>query len=146
MSNKKEACCALTFREPFRVRFSEVDSMRIVWHGEYIRYFEDGREAFGHQYGISYLDIFNQGYTLPVVEVACQYKQSLTMGDTGIIEVCYVPTESAKVCFEYRIFRDSDHALVATGSSVQVFLDQNNELVLLNPPFYLEWKKRWKVL
>ena len=30
-----------------RVRFSEVDSMQIVWHGEYVRYFEDGREAFG---------------------------------------------------------------------------------------------------
>lgn len=38
---------ALTDRTSLRVRFSEVDSMQIVWHGEYVRYFEDGREAFG---------------------------------------------------------------------------------------------------
>ena len=37
---------ALTNRTTFRVRFSEIDSMQIVWHGEYVRYFEDGREAF----------------------------------------------------------------------------------------------------
>ena len=33
---------ALTNRTTFRVRFSEIDSMQIVWHGEYVRYFEDG--------------------------------------------------------------------------------------------------------
>ena len=32
---------ALTNRTTFRVRFSEIDSMQIVWHGEYVRYFED---------------------------------------------------------------------------------------------------------
>ena len=38
---------ALTNRTTLRVRFSEVDSMEVVWHGEYVRYMEDGREAFG---------------------------------------------------------------------------------------------------
>jgi len=39
------------------VRFSEVDSMNIVWHGAYSLYFEDAREAFGKKYGLGYLDI-----------------------------------------------------------------------------------------
>jgi hypothetical protein len=51
------------------VRFSEVDSMQVVWHGEYVRYFEDGREAFGRQFtGIGYLDFYAEGYTAPIVE------------------------------------------------------------------------------
>ena len=37
----------LTASRPFEVRFSEVDSMNIVWHGSYPLYFEDAREAFG---------------------------------------------------------------------------------------------------
>ena len=37
----------LTDRKTITVRFSEVDAMQVVWHGEYIRYFEDGRESFG---------------------------------------------------------------------------------------------------
>ena len=45
----------------FEIRFSEVDSMNIVWHGSYMMYFEDAREAFGREYGIAYLDIFGNG-------------------------------------------------------------------------------------
>ena len=51
---------ALTNRTTFRVRFSEIDSMQIVWHGEYVRYFEDGREAFGKQYGLDYMSIYRE--------------------------------------------------------------------------------------
>ena len=47
---------------PLKIRFSEVDSMNIVWHGSYMMYFEDAREAFGREYGIAYLDIFGNGY------------------------------------------------------------------------------------
>ena len=35
-----------------KVRFSEVDSMAVVWHGNYVKYLEDGREAFGLQFGV----------------------------------------------------------------------------------------------
>ena len=44
------------------VRFSETDPLGIVWHGNYIKYFEDGREAFGRKYGISYLNVEREGY------------------------------------------------------------------------------------
>ena len=47
---RKERTAALTCRTPIRVRFSEVDSMQVVWHGEYMRYFEDGREDFGRRF------------------------------------------------------------------------------------------------
>ena len=50
---------ALESESTFKVRFSEVDSMKIVWHGNYVHYFEDGREAFGKKYeGLSYLDMY----------------------------------------------------------------------------------------
>ena len=36
-----------------RVRFNETDVLGVVWHGNYIKFFEDGREAFGREHGIS---------------------------------------------------------------------------------------------
>ena len=60
----------LTNRTTFRVRFSEIDSMQIVWHGEYVRYFEDGREAFGKQYGLDYMSIYREGYMVPIVDTS----------------------------------------------------------------------------
>ena len=48
----------------FDVRFSEADPLGIVWHGHYVRYFEDGREAFGEAYNLRYLDFYRQGRLL----------------------------------------------------------------------------------
>ena len=45
----------LTESITFEIRFSEVDSMNVVWHGSYPLYFEDAREAFGRKYGLSFL-------------------------------------------------------------------------------------------
>jgi len=126
------------------VRFSEVDSMQVVWHGEYVRYFEDGREAFGREYpGIGYLDFYANGYTAPIVDLQLQYISPLTVNDVAIIETRYIETVAAKLCFEYIVRRECDGALVARGSSIQVFVDINGEMALNNPQFYEEWKKRW---
>jgi acyl-CoA thioester hydrolase len=48
----------LTNTTTFRVRFSEVDSLRIVWHGHYLKYFEDGRDAWGAEFGRDFLEIY----------------------------------------------------------------------------------------
>lgn len=135
---------ALTTTTQTTVRFSEVDSMQVVWHGEYVRYFEDGREAFGRQYpGVGYLDFYANGYTAPIVDLQLQYIAPLTVNDVAVIETRYIDVAAAKLCFEYIIHRQSDGALVARGSSVQVFVDGNGEMCLNNPSFFEEWKKQW---
>lgn len=126
------------------VRFSEVDSMQVVWHGNYVRYFEDGREAFGRQYpGVGYMDFFANGYTAPIVDMQMQYLLPLTVNDVAVIETRYIDVAAAKLCFEYIIHRQSDGALVARGSSVQVFLDKDGNMCLNNPAFFEDWKRQW---
>lgn len=125
------------------VRFNEADPLGIVWHGHYIRYFEDGREAFGNAHGLSYLDFYKQGYVVPVVSVACDYKRSLRYGDRMLIETRYEPCPAAKIIFRYTLFNTHTGELVAKGSSVQVFLDkETSTLQLSNPPFFEEWKRK----
>lgn len=127
-----------------RVRFSEVDSMQVVWHGEYVRYFEDGREAFGREFpGLGYLDFYDNGYTAPMVDLQLQYVSPLTVNDIAIIETRFIESPAAKLCFEYIIHRMSDGALVARGSSVQVFVNADRDLELNNPAFFEKWKERW---
>ncbi|WDF68493.1 acyl-CoA thioesterase [Sphingobacterium oryzagri] len=123
------------------VRFSEVDSLGIVWHGHYILYFEQGREAFGKAYGIDYLSIKSQGYTTPIVNSMCEHKLPLRYGDHARIETSYVDTPAAKMVFRFKIFNDADQ-LVCQGETVQVFLDQDDNLVLNTPAFVLDWKRK----
>jgi acyl-CoA thioester hydrolase len=129
----------------FPVRFSEVDSMQIVWHGHYVKYMEEGRENFGRKYGINYMTIKANGYMAPVVRLTCDYKKTLSYDDQVIVETKYIDSDAAKIVYSFKIFRSSDNELVATGESVQVFLDMNRELVLTIPPFFEAWKKKWGI-
>jgi acyl-CoA thioester hydrolase len=125
------------------VRFNEADPLGIVWHGHYIRYLEDGREAFGNHYRVGYLDFYRHGIIVPVVHVQCDYKRSLKYGEKVMIETKFIPCAAAKMKFDYRLFNAETGQLVALGSSVQVFLDKTTSaLQLTNPPFFEEWKRQ----
>jgi acyl-CoA thioester hydrolase len=133
----------LTDRIEVLVRFNEADPLGIVWHGHYIRYFEDGREAFGNKYGIGYLDFYRKNIIIPVVNIDCSYKRSLRYGEKVAVETTFIPCEAAKLKFEYRLFNAANGELVATGSSVQVFLDKETSVLqLTNPVFFEEWKSK----
>jgi acyl-CoA thioester hydrolase len=135
----------LSDRKEILVRFSEVDSMRIVWHGNYLKYFEDGRESFGLKYNLGYLDVYKHNVMIPLVKISCDYKRPLEYGDTAIVETRYLPTEAAKIVFEYTIYRKSDMEVSATGTTTQVFLTPQGELLLNSPEFYTGWKIHWGV-
>lgn len=126
------------------VRFNEADPLGIVWHGHYIRYFEDGREAFGNRYGITYLDFYNRDIVIPIVNIQCSYKRSLKYGEKVMVETKFIPTDAAKLKFEYRLYKSGTDELVATGTSEQVFLDKETRILqLIAPPFFLDWKKQY---
>ena len=127
----------------FAIRFSEVDSMNVVWHGSYSLYFEDAREAFGKKFGLEYMGFFEHGCYAPLVDLSFHYKKPIKYGMTPRIDIIYRPTAAAKIVFDYEIYDTEDNSLIATGSSVQVFMDLNYQLVWDNPSFYQEWKKRW---
>jgi len=130
-----------------KVRFNEVDSLRIVWHGHYVKYLEEAREAFGEKYEMGYLDIEKHGYASPIVKVDIDYKQQLRYGDTVVAEAEYIDTAAAKLVFDYTLYRKSDMAIVAKAKTIQVFLDlKDMELSLNHPAFGIEWKKEWGIL
>lgn len=131
----------LTHIETCKVRFNEVDSLGIVWHGHYIVYFEDGREAFGKKHGISYLDVKKNGFVTPIVKTSTEHFLPLKYGETFTVETTFVSSEAAKMIFRFQIFNE-ERKLVCSGETVQVFLDQNDQLCLYNPPFFQEWKKK----
>jgi len=142
---KKTTISALTNSTRCKVRFSEVDAMNIAWHGSYLKYLEDGREEFGARFpGISYKEIYHAGYKAPIIDLRIEYKKPVTTGDTIIVETRYVPTEAAKIHFDYTIFNEQGE-IVIEAYTIQVFLNEKDQLVLQNPDFYMEWKKKWKI-
>jgi acyl-CoA thioester hydrolase len=126
------------------VRFNEADPLGIVWHGHYVRYFEDAREEFGKKFGISYLDFYGHGLVVPIVSVNCDYKKPLRYGDSVIVETTYIDSAAAKMKFDYQMYESKTKNLVALGSTLQVFVDAKTfQLQLTIPDFFEKWKQKW---
>lgn len=133
----------LSVTKSFDVRFSEVDSMCIVWHGNYMLYFEDAREAFGKEFGLDYLMMYGHGFYAPLVDVHFSYKKPIIYGMKPAVTITYKPTDAAKILFEYEIRDTADGSLLATGETMQVFMDLKYQLVWQTPEFYQQWKEKW---
>jgi len=130
----------------FDVRFSETDAMGVVWHGNYLKFFEDGREAFGKQFEIEYLDIYNRGFFTPIVKSEINHKSSINYGERAKIITTLIPTKAAKIIFKYEIINLSTGKLSAVGQTIQIFLSvKTRELELGTPSFYEEWEKKMGV-
>ena len=126
------------------IKFSEVDSLRVVWHGNYVRYFEDGREAFGKQYGLGYLDVYEHGFAVPLIDLQVNFKRVLEYGDSVRIETTLIDTPAAKLIFEYQVISVKHGFVACTGRSTQVFMAPvTKELYITVPPFIESWKKKW---
>lgn len=127
------------------MRFSEVDSLKMVWHGSYVKYMEDGREAFGREFGLGYMTMFEAGYLAPVVDLHIQYKQTATIDDELLIETTYQKAKGAKLLFDYDIYRKSDNALIMHATSIQLFTTKDGEFVINTPDFLSSWRDKWGV-
>lgn len=129
-----------------QVKFSEIDSMRRVWHGSYVKYMEDGRESFGRHYpGIGYADIVASGIYAPIVDVHVKYYGPLTLNDVAVIRTRYKHKFGARLDYEYEITRESDGALCCRATTTQLFIDQDEKLMLDEPQYYIDWKHKYGI-
>lgn len=125
------------------VRFSDTDAMGVVWHGNYLKFLEDAREAFGEKFGLAYLEMYKSGYFTPIVKVDIDYKSPIFYGEKFKIIIKHIPTPAAKIIFEYEVIDLSSNKLSATGKTIQVFLNSSTRtLELSKPDFYTAWEAK----
>jgi acyl-CoA thioester hydrolase len=126
-----------------RVRFQEVDVLGVAWHGHYLTYFEEGRNAFGREYSFDYDDLRRAGLVVPLVHLEVDYFAPARFNDVIRVSARLHPADGAWIPFRYRI-SDARGAKLATGTSVQVFTDLEGNLMLTPPRFYRDFLERWK--
>lgn len=125
------------------VRFQEVDSLHVVWHGHYISYFEDARVAFGREFGVGYEDLKEAGLAAPIVRLECDYLASARFGDVLEVTSRLYERDSAKMEFYYKVMRRDTGDLLAVGRTVQVFSDIEGSLVLMMPQIMRNFYRKW---
>jgi acyl-CoA thioester hydrolase len=108
-----------------RVRYAETDQMGIVYYANYLVWFEVGRTDLLRGGGWSYREMEDDGFSLPVVEAACQYRRPARYDDELEVRTTGVLLSPVRVRFDYQVVRPIDEATVAEGHTVHASLDRN---------------------
>jgi acyl-CoA thioester hydrolase len=106
-----------------RVRYAETDQMGIVYYANYFVWFEVGRTDLLRHAGWSYREMEREGFSLPVVEAHCEYRQPARYDDQLEIRTRGGLLSAVRVRFDYEVVRPSDDTMLAGGHTVHAALD-----------------------
>jgi acyl-CoA thioester hydrolase len=117
-------------RAQVTVRYAETDMMGVVYHGNYLPWFEIGRTTLLKEMGLPYRQLEAEGYRLPVLEVGVKYLRPAVYDDTLTIVTTLNDRPLLRIRLEYEVLRDAD--LLATGHTIHAFIDRDGRPV--RPP------------
>lgn len=128
-----------------KVNYYETDQMAIVHHSNYIRWFEEARLDALEQLGVSYSDMEQGGFLIPVLDVSCQYIKTVRYGDTVEIRLNMTRFTGLKFDFSYEIYNKKTGELTTAGTSSHCILGSDFRPVRLKKE-YPEIYKRFAEL
>lgn len=106
------------------VRYAETDMMGIVYHANYLPWLEIGRTNLLKELGVSYRVLEEEGYRLPVLEIAMKYFRPAKYDDVVDVVTTLEEKPLLRIRLGYEVKRGDE--LLATASSVHAFLDKDN--------------------
>ena len=115
-----------------KVRFCEVDTYEVAWHGHYIAWFEVGRNELASRFSLDPLQLKEVGLMAPLVDLTCKFKLPARYGDEVIIQTTMQRSETAKLIFHYTVMRDTE--VLAGGSTTHVLTDVKGTMLYKVPP------------
>lgn len=107
--------------------------MGIVYHTNYIRWFEIGRSELFRDLGILYTEVEKAGFNLPLTQVFCHYFLPARYDDIVEVETDIEYLKRASIKFTYLIWDDNRRNLITKGYSVHAFTDKGGKIIRFPP-------------
>lgn len=130
----------IKFSHKMRVEFYDVDSMNVVWHGNYVKFLEAARCAFLREIGYEYQDFARKGYALPVVKMEFKFIRPAFFGDEIEVSVC-VSDCMTLLNLDYEISSRAELLCKAKTSQACVHIDTRTTMFELPSGFYEALKR-----
>ena len=115
-----------------RVRYSETDQMGVVYHGNYVQYFEVGRVEWLRNKGISYKWMEENGIMLPVVSLTMNYKKPARYDELLTLKTFLKNKTTVKIEFDYELYNENEE-LLTTANSILVFVNKKTGKPMVPP-------------
>ena len=115
----------------FRVIYGDTDMAGVVYYGNYLRFFEAGRNELLRAAGLRYKKIQETGCTLPVTAVEVKYRAPARYDDELTLETKVEEVRNVSLRISYRLVREADDALIATGETTHACVDRDGKVARL---------------
>jgi acyl-CoA thioester hydrolase len=112
-----------------RVIYADTDAMGIVYHTNYIKWFEIGRTELLRNSGVVYADLESQGYQLPLTEVYCNYLLPARYDQILIVETELEMMRRASMKFGYVIWDEDKEKRLVEGYTVHACVNSDGKIV-----------------
>ena len=124
------------------VPFFDVDMMEVVWHGHYVKYFEEARCALLDKLGHNYRQMRDAGYAWPIIDLQVRYIRGAQFGQRIRVRADLVEWEN-RLKINYLITDVATGERMTRGSSVQVAVEiATREMLLASPRVFVEAVER----
>lgn len=116
-----------------KVPFYDVDVMSMVWHGHYVKYFEEARAALLDKIGYGYREMIDSGYIWPIIDMRIKYIKPIQFGSSIRIQATLAEYEN-RLKIEYLITDPDTGARLTKAYTCQVAVDmKSKEMRLISP-------------
>lgn len=102
-------------RVPIQVRYAETDAQAVVYHSNFLVYFEVGRTEWMKESGIPYTTMEEKGFALFIAECHLRYLKPATYDDNLIVETRLLELRTRSCTFYYRILHDGEEESLVEG-------------------------------
>lgn len=125
------------------VPFHDVDTMNVVWHGHYLKYFEIARCKLLDQFDYNYNQMKDSGYAWPVIESYVRYAQGIIFGQHIRVRATLKEWEN-RLKIEYQIFDAESGKRLTKGFTSQVAVEiETREMCFQSPQIFLDRLYAW---
>lgn len=125
------------------VPFHDVDTMNVVWHGHYLKYFEIARCKLLDQFHYNYKQMLASGYAWPVIESHVRYVQGIEFEQKIRVRAILKEWEN-RLKIEYQIFDADSGRKLTKGYTSQVAVHiESREMCFQSPQVLLEQLHAW---
>lgn len=130
------------YETKLRVRYAETDQMGVVYHSNYIVWFEVGRVEMMRQLGFTYSEMEKQdGTHIAVVDVRCRFKTPARYDDLVTLRTRLLNVRESLLHFGYEVVRDEDGSLLAEGETIHIVVDSAFKRIPLPQKYLLSFRK-----
>ena len=127
-----------------RVIYADTDAMGIVYHTNYIKWFEIGRNEVMRQAGLLYSDIENLGYYLPLTTVHCHFLWPARYDQVLVIETQVDYIKRATVKFNCNIWDENQEKILAEGYTIHACTNMEGKVRRI-PQIILDLKTKFNI-